>query len=74
MSVPDPQFLTTEALIFATSPAWLDFCSPVETIALRLTITPQRLNLQKANRIIWAKAEILSRAALLSLPYILISQ
>lgn len=74
MSVLDPQFLTTEDLIFATNPAWLDFCSPLETIAFRLTMTPPGVNLQKANCLFWVKGEILSQAGLLSLPYILISQ
>lgn len=74
MSAPDPQFLATEALIFATSSAWLDFCSPVQTIALRLTMTPPGVNLQKANCITWAKAETSSWTDVFSLTYILISQ
>lgn len=74
MSAPESQFLTTETLIFATSPAWLDFCSPMETIALRLTLTPPGDNLQKANCIIWAKAETPSWTDDYSLTYILISQ
>lgn len=74
MSAPDPQFLTTEALIFATNPAWLDFCSPGETIVLRLTMTPPGINLQEENRIICAKAETPSWTDVFSLTYILMSQ
>lgn len=71
MSVPHLQVLTTAALIFAASPAWLDFCSPVESIAPKLTMTLPGVNLQKANCITGAKAEILSWDGLLSIPYIL---
>lgn len=74
MSAPDPQFLTTEALNFATSPAWLDFCSPGEAIVLRLTMTPPVINLQEENCIIWAKAETPSWTDVFPLTYILISQ
>lgn len=74
MSVPDPQYLKTEALIFAASPAWLDFFSPVETVAFKLTMTPLGANLQKTNCIIQAQAETLGQAGLLSLPYILMSR
>lgn len=42
MSVCDPQILTTEALIFAASPAQMGLSNPVETVASRLTVTPAR--------------------------------